>query len=133
MAIGIQMILVDTCALLWLASGSLELSKVARDELRKPVVVYVSAVSAWELGIAVAKKKLGLPIAISRWFPEVCAHYRITELPITGAIAAAATELPQLHGDPADRIIIATAKQHNLTILTPDALIAQYPKLNTLW
>jgi PIN domain nuclease of toxin-antitoxin system len=127
------MILLDTCALLWLSADAVELSERARDELRKPVVVYVSAISAWELGVKVAKKKLGLPKPISEWFPAVCAHYHITELSITAVIAAAATELEPLHNDPADRIIVATAQQHRLTILSPDALIAQYRNVNSLW
>lgn len=128
------MILLDTCTLLWLSDDPGQLSAAAQAELRRPAAaVYTSAISAFELGVKVAKGKLGLPVPVSEWFPEVCARYGLSELPVTGTIAAASTELPALHADPADRILIATAQQQHLTILTPDPLIAKYPNLHVLW
>lgn len=56
-----------------------------------------------------------------------------TELPIDEAIAAASTELPDLHRDPFDRLLIATAIQHALLLATPDNTMPRYPKLKTLW
>jgi PIN domain nuclease of toxin-antitoxin system len=133
-ALHIKMILLDTCALLWLTDDPAQLSAAAQAELRNPAVaVYASAVSALELGIKVAKGKLGLPKTVSQWFPEACARYGLTELPVTAAIAAASTELPAIHGDPSDRVLIATAQQHSLTLLTPDPVIAKYPNLKVLW
>lgn len=55
------------------------------------------------------------------------------ELPLTGVIAARATLLPPIHKDPFDRLLIATAIEHQLTLLTPDQTIRQYPGLKTLW
>src|ERR1043166_4543412 len=128
------MILLDTCTLLWLTDNPAQLSAAAKVELkRSEAIIYVSAISAFELGIKVAKRKIGLPKPVSEWVPEVCALYGLVELPVTITIAAASTELPALHADPADRILIATAQQHNLTILTPDPLIEKYPDLKTLW
>jgi PIN domain nuclease of toxin-antitoxin system len=128
------MILLDTCSLLWLADDPSRLSEPARDVLRQPgLAVYASAFSAFELGLKVAKHKLGLPKPLKEWFPAVCAQFAVRELPLTATIAAAATELPNLHADPADRILIATALEHNLTILTPDDKMRQYPRVRTLW
>ena len=55
------------------------------------------------------------------------------EIPVSGAIAARATLLPAIHRDPFNRILIATAQEHRLKIVTPDATIAKYPNLDTLW
>ncbi|MGP8202120.1 MAG: PIN domain-containing protein [Limisphaerales bacterium] len=55
------------------------------------------------------------------------------ELPVSGVIAARATLLPAIHRDPFDRLLIATAQEHRLKIVTPDATIAKYPGLDTLW
>lgn len=128
------MILLDTCALIWLVDDPRQLSAAAQAEVSKPgAMVYVCAVSAFELGVKVGKRKLGLPKPVSEWFPDVCGCYGLTELPITGMIAAASTELPPIHADPADRLLIATAQQHRLAILTPDPMIAKYPNLKVLW
>jgi PIN domain nuclease of toxin-antitoxin system len=128
------MILLDTCSLLWLADDPSRLSGPAREVLRQPgLAVYASAFSAFELGVKVAKRKLGLPKPLKEWFAAVCAQFAVRELPLTAAIAAAATELPGLHADPADRILIATALEHHLTILTPDDKMRQYRRVRTLW
>jgi PIN domain nuclease of toxin-antitoxin system len=55
------------------------------------------------------------------------------ELPVSGLLAARATLLPAIHRDQFDRLLIATAQEHRLKILTPDATIAKYPNLDTLW
>ena len=128
------MILLDTCSLLWLADDPSRFSESARAVLRQPgLALYASAFSVFELGVKVAKHKLGLPKPLKEWFPAVCAQFAVRELPLTAAIAAAATELPSLHSDPADRILIATALEHHLTILTPDDTMRQYPGVQTLW
>ncbi len=57
----------------------------------------------------------------------------LRELPVSGVIAARATLLPAIHRDPFDRLLIATAQEHRLKIVTPDATIAKYPGLDTLW
>jgi PIN domain nuclease of toxin-antitoxin system len=57
----------------------------------------------------------------------------LKELPVTSAIALRCAALPLLHRDPADRFLIATAQEHNLTLVTPNPAIRKYPNLNTLW
>lgn len=128
------MILLDTCALLWLADDPSRLSPIVLGMLRQPGQrIYVSAFSAFELGVKLSKGKLGLPKPLKEWFPAVCARFGIGELPVSAAIAVWATELPPVHADPADRILIATALEHGLRLATPDTTIAKYPNLNTVW
>lgn len=127
-------LLLDTCSLLWLTDDPSRLSTPARTALASPGnTIYVSAVSAWELGIKAAEGKLLLPLPFSQWFPAVLAQYGLRELPITAAEAAASTELPLLHNDPFDRVIVATAHEHQLTLVTPDQILPTYPNTNCLW
>jgi PIN domain nuclease of toxin-antitoxin system len=95
--------------------------------------VFASAISAWELGIKVARKKLTLPKPVSQWFPEVCRRYGLTEIPVTGLLAGRSTELPPVHADPFDRLLVATALDWDLTVLTPDPLFSRYAGIRTLW
>jgi PIN domain nuclease of toxin-antitoxin system len=128
------MILLDTCTLLWLVDAPNRLSEAAKVELGNPAnQIFVSAISAFEIGVKLRKGKLGLPLPVSDWFPQVCSRHGLAEVPITGAIAAGSTELPPLHMDPADRILVATAREHRLAILTPDPLISQYPGVKVVW
>jgi PIN domain nuclease of toxin-antitoxin system len=126
--------LLDTCALLWLADEPRHLSPAVRQLLSNgTTAVHVSAVSALELGIKVARAKLQLPMPVSQWFPALCKRNDLHPLPVDIGIAAASTELPPLHRDPFDRLLIATAIQRGLALVTPDNSISQYPNLKTLW
>jgi PIN domain nuclease of toxin-antitoxin system len=67
-----------------------------------------------------------LPMAPGRWYEDVLRFHHITEIQIDGRIAVRSTELPKLHADPCDRLIIATAQLRDLVILTSDALIGDH-------
>lgn len=129
------MILLDTCALLWLANGSDNLSPPAQELLRENAgSLFVSAFSAWEIALKHRSGKLELPRDTpAEWFAAVLEQHGLREIPVDSRIAAASVALPPLHTDPADRILIATAQTQDLTLLTPDALIRQYPELKTAW
>ena len=79
------------------------------------------------------KGKLGLPSAPRIWFPAVLKAHGIAELPITSDVAIVAAELPLIHSDPFDRIIIATAQAHGLSVLTPDSVFRSYPSATVVW
>lgn len=126
--------LLDTCTLIWLAGDQTRLSPAAKAALqssRQPV--FVSAVSAWEIALKKARGKIGFALPVSQWFPAMLSRFALQELPITAAVAARSCELPPLHGDPFDRILIATAMENQLALMTPDQTIAQYPNLKTIW
>ena len=128
------MILLDTCTLLWLAIEPDWLSAAARDGIAAAgEYAYVSAISAWEVAWKHHCRKLKLKLAPETWWPRALAQHALKELPISAAIALRSASLPALHRDPADRFLIATAQEHNLTLLTPDPAIQQYPQLKTRW
>ena len=126
-----ETLLLDTCALLWLASGSRNLSKAARSAISDAQMVCVSPVSAWEIAVKVSKGKIVLPCTAREWFNAVVRLYDIDVLKLSSDDMLKAAELPWLHKDPADRFIIATAKIHSLDIVTGDGRFAQYG-VNTL-
>lgn len=122
-------LLLDTNALIRLV-GKEPLSQAAvtavRDALRNGTV-FVSAITAWELGLLATRSKTAaifhLPIAI--WFAE--ATRGMTQLDLGADIALASTQLPELdHRDPADRLLIATARAYDLTLVTRDDEILDY-------
>ena len=95
--------------------------------------LFVSAISAFEVGIKHLKGRLRLPRDPEAWFDAAIVFHGLKEVPVSGRIAALSTQLPPLHKDPADRMIIATAQVQGMTILTPDPLIRDYPDVLTAW
>jgi PIN domain nuclease of toxin-antitoxin system len=124
-------VLLDTCALLALASG--ELSDRAAGVLRKAPEAYVSVVSPWEVAIKAAGGKLRLMEPPARWFRGLVARYDLREVPLDADLACAAAALPFHHRDPFDRVIVALAQSHGVTVLTSDEAIQRYPGVTTLW
>jgi len=118
--------ILDTCALLWLASGSKKLTRPALKEINDAPAVYVSAISGFEIAVKVAKGKLNLPRPAQEWFEKVIEHHGLAVLPLDLAVCIAAAQLPTIHDDPFDRFIIATAKLHDLTVVTADERFEKY-------
>ena len=119
-------LLLDTCALLWLASGDRSLSKAGRAAISDAPVVYVSPVTAWEIAIKVFKGKIVLPCAAREWFDSVVRLYDIEVLKMSSDDMLRAAELPWLHKDPADRFIIASALANDFTVVTSDGNFPKY-------
>lgn len=118
--------ILDTCALLWLAQGGGELSQTALQAIDHTLVVYVSAITGFEIGIKSAKSKLELPARPMEWFSTVLEHHDIEILPLDLDICIRSTELPAIHSDPCDRMIIASAQVHRFPVVTTDTLFLQY-------
>jgi PIN domain nuclease of toxin-antitoxin system len=118
--------LLDTCALIWLAMGGENLSERAKQEIEEATAVYVSSISAFEIAYASARGRLELPCAVERWFWEVLEKHSLTEVLLSSKIAIASTKLPMIHKDPCDRFIIATALLENLSIVTTDQMFRKY-------
>lgn len=128
------MILLDTCSLLWLVLDQAKLSAVARTRLEDPMErVCVSAISAFELGQKHAKGNIELRLLPADWFARALDSHRLHALPLDASVAFRAAALPPLHNDPFDRLLIATALEHKLTLLTPDPKIHAYPNVKVLW
>jgi len=127
-------ILLDTCSMLWLAAAQDQLSARARELLRQEgVLLFVSAISAFEIGIKHRKNALTLPLEPEAWYQRALDFHGLHEIPVTGSIACRSTQLPEHHKDPCDRIIVATAQIQELTVLTPDPLIHEYTEVQTDW
>ena len=118
--------ILDTCALLWLASGDKKLSRAALKEINAAAAVYVSAISGFEIAIKVAKGKLKLPSPPQEWFEKIIEHHGLTVLPLELNVCITAAQLPPIHNDPCDRFIIAAAKLHDLTVVTSDEQFGKY-------
>lgn len=118
--------MLDTCALLWLAEGGGELSEAALQGIEAAPVVYVSAISGFEIGIKVQKGKLELPARPADWFAAVLEHHDIEVLPLVLEVCIRAAELPAIHADPCDRMIIAAAQMHHVPVVTTDSLFSRY-------
>jgi PIN domain nuclease of toxin-antitoxin system len=124
-------VLLDTCALLALASG--DLPDDAASALRRAPEAYVSVVSPWEVAIKVAGGKLRLKQPPVQWFRGLLERYDLREVPLEADVACAAAALPPLHRDPFDRVIVALAQTRGFTVLTSDENIRSYPGVTARW
>jgi PIN domain nuclease of toxin-antitoxin system len=125
-----QGILLDTHAWIWLFQGSTELSKnviVKINQTGSQGKVFISAISVWELSMLVAKGRVTLSKSIHQWVEDSLSQPGVNLSLLTPVIAIESSFLPgEFHGDPADRIIVATARINNLILLTRDRKILQY-------
>ncbi len=127
-------LLLDTCAILWLAADPARLSDAARDAISaNRSDLFVSAISAFEISLKHRKGRLDLGMEPDAWWPRAIAHHGLLVLPVTDEIALASTALPPLHADPCDRIIVAAGAKHGAAIVTNDTLISQYAAATVLW
>ena len=125
-------LLLDTCTFLWIVTGAPDLSPRAHDLFQAPDnEVYLSAASAWEITVKHGLGRLSLPDPPDRFVREMREAHGIASLPIDEESALHVSRLPALHADPVDRLLVSQAIVHGLTILTPDALVTQYPGRTT--
>lgn len=121
-------VLLDTVTFLWIIEGSDRLSDDAIDLFRPPDhEVYLSVVSAWEIGVKHDLGRLPLPARPERFVPEMRRRHAVESLPLVETATLQLAKLPALHQDPFDRMLVCQAIDGGMTILTPDELIRQYP------
>jgi len=126
-------LLLDTCALLWLAAEPQRFSREAREALvASQDELHVSAISDLKIAVKAAKGRLELPVPPEAWFPRVVERYRLREVPVTSAIALRSTMIGFDHPDPADRIVVTTASLFGMTILTADQKILAFSGVRSL-
>lgn len=121
------MILLDTHVLLWLRSGDHRLGRRARRTVERALPerrAAVSAISFWEVAMRVHAGRLDLLADPEAWRRDLLAQ-GLVELPVNGLIGVRAGLLPGLRGDPADRLIVATALEGH-RLLTADAHILNW-------
>ena len=118
--------ILDTCALLFLANGDRRLSRSARERLGSEPVRWFCAISSFEIALKHQQGKLELPLAPLRWLRKLEDRYGLTELPLDSALCTAAAELPHHHRDPFDRFIIAAALRLRVPVVTIDPKFSLY-------
>ena len=129
--------LLDTHALLWWLSASDRLGPAARKALRRTSAerpARVSSISLFEITTAVRRGRLELSLPVDDWLAEAGALPELRFEPVTPAIAALAGRIgDELHGDPGDRLIAATAMHLALPLITADAKLRALVGLRTIW
>lgn len=126
--------LLDTGTLLWMAADQSKLSNTAKEVITSHSKnLFISSISAFEIAVKHRKGALELPLPPREWVPAVLRHHGVSEIPVDSSIAVRACELPPLHRDPCDRLIIATVQLLGVEVLTPDHLIKQYPDVIVRW
>ena len=126
-------LLLDTCAAIWVTENApltkeTDIAMAASYHAGRPV--WVSPITAWERGMLAARGRLASPMPPLTWFNRLATHARLNICEMSAEILVASSFLPDpLHRDPADRIIIATARTLDLTIVTRDRLILDYAAL----
>lgn len=120
-------LLLDTCAILWVAEGA-ELALEARTAIAKQAL-HVSPISAWEIANLVRKSRIALTLPPANWFRQAAARMAAAMPQLTVEILADSCGLPgSPPGDPADRIIIATARESDMIVVTRDKDILSYSR-----
>lgn len=113
--------------------GAPSLPRKAADRIRSADIVGVTSISCLEVAWLVKRGRIVLPDSVEAFFDAAIAGGGIQLLPLTPRIAARAAALPDIHRDPMDRVIIATAIEHGAELLSKDELIAKYPGVVIRW
>ena len=120
-------LLLDTHIVLWAAGAPHRRSSLVRDLIDDPAnQPHFSSASIWEIAIKNAAGR-GDPVPDPHALLRGLTDHDYTELPVTSAHAAAVANLPPIHRDPFDRILIAQAQVEGITLLTADGTVARYP------
>jgi PIN domain nuclease of toxin-antitoxin system len=134
---GCQVIALDTHALVWWVANPSMLSKKAKTAIHKELEggqILVSAISAWEVSALVARRRLIFSMDPTRWFDTLAQIEAVRMVPVDVEIGIRSVELPgEFHKDPADRMIVATARKYAVPLVTKDEKIRAYPHVKTIW
>ena len=132
------MIVIDTHVLVWWVSGDKYLSKPAFEAINEAIAddseIIVSSISAWEIAMLIEKGRLVLSMDIESWLDEVSQIDGVRFMPVDNEIGIKSTVLPgEFHKDPADRMIVATARKFAVPLVTADEKIIEYEHVTTIW
>jgi PIN domain nuclease of toxin-antitoxin system len=120
-------LLLDTCAILWLANG-VEMTSQSREAISARNL-QVSPISAWEIANLVRKNRMAFTVPVGGWFRQAAIKMSAAIPQLTVEVLTDSCNLPgSPPDDPADRIIIATAREADMTIVTRDKKIIDYSR-----
>ena len=126
-------LLLDTCTFMWIAEAAERLPpRIVALYQSASNEVYLSAASAMEIAVKYSTKRLLLSEPPPLWLPRQRAAHGVEALAVDEESALHVSLLPLIHRDPFDRLLVAQAIVHGMTILTPDPIVARYPA-RTMW
>ena len=129
--------LLDTHAWVWWVTADKRLSKRAATMIRRALAsgdLWISMISAWEVAKKVEKGQLTLDRPLDQWLDQAISPQGVGVWEMTRPILVESCALPQpFHGDPADQIIVATARLHAAIVVTKDERIREYAHLRSSW
>ncbi len=131
------MIVLDTHTLVWWATNDSSLSKKAKSVIERERAggeIVVSAISAWEIAMLVERETLAFSMDVENWLAIVQQIPGVRFAPIDVDISTKSVKLPgEFHKDPADRLIVATARKFGAPLVTKDLKIRAYDHVKTIW
>jgi PIN domain nuclease of toxin-antitoxin system len=137
---GASVIVLDTHALIWWVDNPDRLSQTARHAIDSEfdagdaARILISAITAWEIAMLINKGRLSLSMDLEVWLDLVADIDGLRFIPMDREIAVAATRLPgEFHKDPADRIIVSTARKYSAPVVTGDEKILKYTHVKAVW
>ena len=131
------MAVLDTHILVWWVNGDNALSTKAKktitDTLDQGGEIVISSISAWEISMLIQKGRLLLTVDVESWLDQVAQIDGVMFYPVDNEIALKSVSLPgNFHRDPADRMIVATARKLALPLITTDEKILRYRHVKTI-
>jgi PIN domain nuclease of toxin-antitoxin system len=126
-------IVLDTHTWLWWASAPRQLGRLARRELERAKWIAVPAICCLEVATLVTRGRITLDRPTLDWLEDALDDPRVDLLSLSPAVAAKAASLDAFHGDPADRLIVASAILYSAKLVTKDARIRAYGAVESVW
>lgn len=126
------MVVLDTHVAVWWTTEPARLSARAAAAILSAEAIGIPSIVFWEIALLVRKKRLQLDIPVAEWAETVQLIPRVRALPLTAEVAVAADAL-EMHADPADRFIVATARMAGARLITKDSSIRRQRAVKTVW
>lgn len=121
-------VLLDTHALLWWRADGERLSATAASLIDRSASLLLSPMTFWEVGMLVDKRRIELDRSTAAWTADVLRHARVEIADLSPEVAVMASELPDFHGDPCDRLLYATARARRVPFVTKDGAMHGYAR-----
>ena len=132
------MIVLDTHILIWWATADLtKLSPKAISAINQELEggeIIISSITAWEIAMLIAKERIVISMDLDEWLSTIAQIEAVKFYAVDNDIVVKSASLPgEFHKDPADRIIVATARKLGCGLVTADEKIIHYPHVKTIW
>ncbi|GAB1351649.1 type II toxin-antitoxin system VapC family toxin [Erysipelotrichia bacterium] len=128
------MIILDTHAWIWWTTDSSNLSEKASKAIKNASRIGIPAICCWEIAMLEAKKRIGLSMDVQVWIDLALQKNKVQIVPLSPEIAVLSSRLPgEFHGDPADRLIVATSLALKAPLVSKDCKISSCGFVRTIW